>query len=221
MATLRNLPMPIVAGAISGGAMLLAVAVQAVAPAWAVGGIAALLGVAAGLVVTALIRDRDGRREHAAEDAYAALPSYRAVTGAALDLVALPVWPSDHRRLAEDKSNGNPDTLAQPTVDAVRHLDFRPPPVRQAADAVLTTARDLAHVVADIRTTTKPGHRGAIAARVANRHETAVAALRDAHNQFVAVCRVDLGADRKLALLRPGFLRRTSRRAEAAGAQLR
>jgi hypothetical protein len=194
--------MPIVAGAITGGAMLLATVVQLVVPAWAVSGIAVVLGVAAGLVVAELVRDQRVRREHAAAIAYAALPAYQALTDAALDVAELPVWPETRESTSD---SGDPDQLARRVVDAARALAFRPAPVGEAADAVVTAARDLARVVVEIRATSKPGHAGAVDARVADRHTTTVAALRDAHDRFVTVCRADLGVEREDPQPRLGF----------------
>lgn len=198
---MRTLPAPIVAGVITGGAMLLATAAQLAVPAWAASGVAVLLGVVAGLVVAEEIRDARGRREHAAATALAALPAYEALTRSALDLEALPVWPAAANRAGdngerENRRSGDADMLARQVVDAARALAFRPPRVREAADAVVIAARDLARVVAEIRATSKPGHAGAVDQRVADRHTTAVDALRDANDQFVRVCRVDLGVDR-------------------------
>jgi hypothetical protein len=203
--------MPILGGVITGGAMLLATAAQMVVPTWAVSGVAVLLGIAAGLVVAELIRDQQARREHAAAAAFAALPNYLAVTNAALDLAALPVW-SMARDIAGDSAGENseshdPDQLARQAADAVRALAFRPAAVCQAADEVVTAARELAGVVNEIRATSKPGHAGAIDARVADRHTAAVVALRDAHDRFVTVCRADLGVEHAQLRPRLGFTR--------------
>ncbi|WP_132121791.1 hypothetical protein [Actinocrispum wychmicini] len=168
-------------------------------PGWAVSGVAALVGIAAGLVLAVPIRDQRARREQAATAAFAALPSYRVLIGAALSLVELLVWRSvrdkSGQSAGDNSGSGDPDELARPVVYAARALAFQPAPVYQPADAVVTAAREVARVVVEIRSTTRPGPGGAVDLRVADRHAAAVAELRDARDRFVTVCRVALGVE--------------------------
>jgi hypothetical protein len=188
-----------VGGAFAAGAVLIAIAAVQVVPVWAGSGVAVLVGVLAGLMIAGLLRETRFGHAVAAGMAEQVLPSCLALGEVAVTLAGLPVWPASGTAAGGpgvgDRGDADPDRLAERVADAARALALRPEPVRVAAAGVVGAAADLAGVITDIRATSRPGYRDAVAVHRVDEHTSAVAALTAAHETFVAAVRADLGVD--------------------------
>lgn len=148
----------------------------------------ALGGVLLTLLVTVWMDYRKARRETRFQWTAQLLELYRDFLAASNDLRQAPVWPTP------------PDSPPQPVDPLVERLravsaEARLLAHRDVTDrmaATVTTAETLRDTVTAIRTSTEPGHSGAIDQRRRPEYDTARASFSAAVEDFLTAARADI-----------------------------
>jgi len=153
------------------------------APWWGTA-VIALVGSLFGVVVTSLTTLSNRRIERRRLTREAKAKAYPAVSGAAMQLARLPVWPI---------VSGDPGELGDRLREFCEELQFiTTPKVSEAATGLLSAAERHADILTGIRRDSKPGHNDALDRRFVTSYDTSRNELRSAVARFVAAGRQDL-----------------------------